>query len=94
MASSNRPTLSGDGRFVAFESNASNLVAGDSNNTTDVFVKDLQTDNHARQHRHAGNPANNYSDYSALSGDGRFVAFRVMPTTWSPATATSGWTCS
>ena len=40
---SSYPALSVDGRFVAFTSLASNLVAGDSNNATDVFVKDLQT---------------------------------------------------
>jgi len=35
--------LSADGHFVAFESDASNLVAGDTNNSTDVFVRDLLT---------------------------------------------------
>jgi hypothetical protein len=34
--------LSADGRFAAFESAASNLVAGDTNNSTDIFVRDLQ----------------------------------------------------
>lgn len=38
------PALSGDGRFVAYASEASNLVAGDTNETADVFVHDL----HAR----------------------------------------------
>jgi len=38
---SNFPAISGDGRFVAFHSYASNLVAGDSNNSDDVFVHDL-----------------------------------------------------
>ena len=33
--------LSGDGRFVVFASDASNLVAGDTNGSTDVFVRDL-----------------------------------------------------
>ena len=35
--------ISADGRYVAFYSDASNLVAGDTNGTYDVFVKDLQT---------------------------------------------------
>src|SRR5438876_513362 len=35
--------LSADGRFVAFHSAATNLVAGDTNGTTDVFVHDRQT---------------------------------------------------
>ena len=33
--------LSRDGRFVAFVSEATNLVAGDTNDSTDVFVRDL-----------------------------------------------------
>src|SRR4051812_42702059 len=37
---SDHPTLSADGRFVAFESDASNLTPGDSNNATDAFVFD------------------------------------------------------
>ncbi|MFN8021331.1 MAG: hypothetical protein U0Q03_07370 [Acidimicrobiales bacterium] len=40
---SNWPAISGNGRFVAFNSAASNLVAGDTNNSMDVFVRDLQT---------------------------------------------------
>jgi Tol biopolymer transport system component len=37
------PAISGDGRYVAFTSSANDLVAGDTNNTQDVFVRDLQT---------------------------------------------------
>jgi Tol biopolymer transport system component len=39
---SRNPALSGDGRFVAFDSDASDLVAGDGNDATDVFFRDLQ----------------------------------------------------
>jgi sulfate/thiosulfate-binding protein len=38
------PALSTDGRFVAFESSADNLVPGDTNNTTDIFVRDRDAD--------------------------------------------------
>lgn len=41
---SDNPAISADGRFVVFESTATNLVAGDSNNTTDIFVHDRDTD--------------------------------------------------
>jgi len=41
--SSTDPVISGDGRYVAFQSAASNLTANDTNNTKDVFVRDLQT---------------------------------------------------
>src|SRR5262249_43065840 len=37
------PSISSDGRFVAFVSDATNLVAGDTNNAPDVFVHDRQT---------------------------------------------------
>jgi Tol biopolymer transport system component len=66
--SSDNPSLSADGRFVAFQSIASNLVAGDTNGTGDVFVKDLQTGAITRVSTEgAGSPS--------ISADGRFVAF-------------------
>ncbi len=37
---SSHPSLSADGRYVAFQSDATNLVAGDTNSTTDIFVRD------------------------------------------------------
>jgi hypothetical protein len=40
---SSRPSVSRDGRFVAFSSYASNLVRGDTNGTSDIFVRDLVT---------------------------------------------------
>src|SRR6201991_4273377 len=40
---SQNPAISADGRYVAFESRAGNLVANDSNNSLDVFVRDMQT---------------------------------------------------
>ena len=40
---SREPAISADGRFVAFSSNATNLVVGDTNATPDIFVHDRQT---------------------------------------------------
>jgi Tol biopolymer transport system component len=40
---STTPVISADGRYVAFPSLASNLVPGDRNGVSDVFVKDLRT---------------------------------------------------
>ena len=40
---SNEPALNADGRYVVFDSNARNLVTGDTNNATDVFVHDRET---------------------------------------------------
>jgi len=68
--------ISADGRYVAFDSLASNLVAGDTNGTTDVFVHDRQTGLTERVSvESAGNQGNAYSFWPAISADGRYVAF-------------------
>jgi Tol biopolymer transport system component len=71
-----RPSISADGRFVAFDSDAANLAWGDTNDAFDVFVKDRQTDLLTRVSvDDAGAEANGDSVRPALSPDGRFVAF-------------------
>jgi len=73
---SSSPVLSADGRFVAFHSNATNLVAGDSNGLQDVFVHDLQTGATTRASVASdGTQADSSSYYPRLSADGRYVAF-------------------
>ena len=73
------PSLSGDGRYVAFASNAPNLVAGDTNNFADVFVHDRQTGQTTRVSvDSAGNQANMLSQEPSLSADGRYVAFHSL----------------
>ena len=68
--------LSADARAVAFQSLASNLVAGDTNGVEDVYVHDLVTGLTARASVGSGGAAgNNISDNPALSADGRFLAF-------------------
>src|SRR5207253_2716603 len=68
--------LSADGRFVAFDSAATDLVAGDTNGTNDVFVHDRQTGITERVSVASdGTQGNKASSYPALSADGRFVAF-------------------
>src|SRR5439155_23930792 len=75
-AASAGATLSADGRFVAFHSAATNLVAGDTNATNDVFVHDRQTGITERVSVASdGTQGNKASSYPALSADGRFVAF-------------------
>ena len=70
------PAISADGRYVVFESEASNLVAGDTNGTGDVFVHDRQTGETTRVSvDSSGAEANGSSEASAISGDGRYVAF-------------------
>ena len=61
---------------MAFESYASNLVAGDSNNWCDVFVHDRQTGVTARVSVSSTGVEGNGNSYApAISADGRFVAF-------------------
>ena len=70
------PSISADGRFVAFQSRASNLVAGDTNGREDIFVHDRQTGETERVSvDSAGNQGNRFSGRTFLSTDGRFVLF-------------------
>lgn len=69
--------ISADGRYVAFLSDASDLVANDTNGATDVFLRDLQagtTTLVSRNHLGTGS-ANNTSDEPMINADGRYVAF-------------------
>jgi Tol biopolymer transport system component len=76
-------SLSADGRFVAFQSDADNLVSGDTNKATDVFVRDTCVGAPAGctpsttllSLTLAGVQGNGPSFTPVISGDGRFVAF-------------------
>src|SRR5438552_5705991 len=71
------PALSADGRFIAFVSFATNLVAGDTNGATDVFVHDRLTGTTERVSVASGGTEGNDASLGfALSADGRFVAFQ------------------
>jgi Tol biopolymer transport system component len=75
------PAMSGDGRYVAFYSDASNLVAGDANRAQDVFVTDRQTGETTRVSVGAGGAeANGDSFAPAISADGRYVVFSSAAT--------------
>lgn len=70
------PSLSADGRFVAFVSSASNLVVGDTNLADDVFVRDrLLGVTERASVSTSGEQANGPSSSPAISAEGRFVAF-------------------
>lgn len=74
--SSDRPAISGDGRYVVFESSASNLVSGDTNGYLDVFVHDRQIGQTSRVSVASdGTQGNDFSKGSSISADGRYVAF-------------------
>ena len=73
---STRPRISGDGNFVVFQSDASNLVTGDTNGATDIFVRDLRTNAITRVSVAGGGLQTNGRSYDAsISYDGRYIAF-------------------
>jgi TolB protein len=75
-ADSGFPTISFDGRYVAFESWAANLVTGDGNAVTDVFRRDRRLGTTTRVSAAPGGGDADVDSYSArISADGRRVAF-------------------
>jgi Tol biopolymer transport system component len=69
--------LSADGRLIVFTSDASNLVPGDTNGVSDIFVHDTVNGSTERVSVATdGLQANGYSLGSSISDDGRFIVFR------------------
>ena len=80
------PSVSADGRYVAFESSASNLVLGDTNGVLDIFVRDRQLGQTVRASvSTAGVEADGYCIDASISQDGRYVAFHTVATNLVPA---------
>lgn len=76
------PSVSADGRYVAFESNAADLVPGDVNGATDVFIRDRLLGTTVRPVTSllaTGFPADGLYN-AAISADGRYLSF----TSWAP----------
>ena len=72
----NTPSISADGRYIAFESYASNLVDGDTNEAGDVFVRDTVSNTTIRVSVNSSGEEGNQSSRShAISADGRYVVF-------------------
>ena len=69
------PSISGDGRYVAFATDAGNVVPGDDNRASDVFVHDNQTGRTVLVSAAGGHPSDRGSSAPSLSADGRVVAF-------------------
>ena len=93
---SNYPTISGNGRYVAFVSYATNLVFGPNGNHEQVLIKDRQTGIIELVSSSAtGTPANNGGSQGvAISADGRFVAFSSLPRISCRTTSTAPTTSS
>jgi Tol biopolymer transport system component len=85
------PTVSANGRYVAFSSFASDLVTGDTNGVQDVFIRDMAAGTTQIVSGTAGAPGNAASSLSGLSGareisdDGRYVVFMSNATNLVPA---------
>ena len=89
--SSSDASVSGDGRFVVFTSSSEQLVPGDSNGYSDVFVKDLHTGEIALVSRSAaGTPANQHSGHAQISLGGDWIVFESSATSLAPATDGNG----
>lgn len=79
------PSISSDGRYIAFDAAAQNLVPGDTNQAQDVFVHDMLTGQTSRVSvDSAGDQANGSSDLASagprISADGRHVTFESAAT--------------
>ncbi len=82
---------SADGRYFVFVT-ATNAASGDNNNTNDVYLCDLLTGTLSLVSRNStlAGSANNYSDWPAISGDGRFVVYRSLATDIVPGITNPG----
>ena len=73
------PVISGDGRFIAYESQASNLVSEDNNNTADIFLYDRLTEN-TQVISNASNveQGNSFSTKPVINDDGTYIVFSSL----------------
>jgi hypothetical protein len=82
---SSKPTISKDGRYVVFESDASNLVLNDTNGLSDVFVRDLLSDTTTLVSASSGGVIlNSSSSEATISGNGRYVYFESRSPSFFP----------
>jgi len=78
-------SVSAGGLYVAFDSWASNLVPGDTNGTRDVFVKDTTSGATTLVSRNtSGVQADRFSEFPAISDDGRYIAFHSLAANLTP----------
>lgn len=81
------PVISGDGRFVTFESNSPDLVLGDTNNAPDIFLRDLVANTTIRISlaTYGVQSATFFPSLNpSISGDGRFVVFTSFAPNLAP----------
>jgi Tol biopolymer transport system component len=86
------PSISADGRYVAFYSWAANLVAGDTNGLPDIFRHDRQTAQTIRVSlAHDGSQSNGESRWPCIAADGRQVAFESEASHLVPGDTNTCW---
>ncbi len=73
---SSLPSITDDGRYVVFQSSASNLISGDTNNSEDIFLKDVTTGAIQRVSVATDGTQGNGDSYEpSITSDGHYVAF-------------------
>lgn len=82
------PSISGDGRYVVFASDATNLVPDDSNAAQDIFLHDRVSGSITKISRAStGDPTDDQSTAPSISDDGRFVVFHSLASNIVPGDA-------
>ena len=91
--SSSRPSISANGSYVAFQSDATTLVSGDTNNQADVFLRDLtaQTTERVSQVRGTATQGNSGAYDASISATGRYVAFTTDASNLTPDDPDGWW---
>ena len=83
--------ISANGRYVVFGSYATNLVADDTNNEHDVFVRDRQSGTTQRVNiTSEGEQTHSFASFNFISADGRYVFFNSRATNLAPGNS-NGW---
>ena len=89
---SGRPSISANGRFVAFSSSAGNLIAGDTNTSEDVFIHDRQTGMTKRVSVDSQGVEGIFGGVNpAISPDGRYVSFESNSPNLVPQDGNGKW---
>jgi hypothetical protein len=85
------PSISGDGRYVAFETSATNMVAGGGNGMSQIYVRDLLAGETTQVSvANDGSSANGTCITTTISAGGRFVTFFSIASNLVPGATASG----
>ena len=79
---SNNSSMSADGRYIAFDSAANNIILGDSNNKRDVFIYDSKFFVTVRCGTASAPEGNGDSSNPSIDGSGNFISFESTSTNW------------